>query len=210
MGGIPDEQVEWAVVHRLKAMLEEPPKTNFNVTQSFALFTSTLLWTKNRLWVAGHDRERELFDEPADQAAHGARRQLGDQLILGDPWRLSRRAPLFPAPVPPHEEDINADFEGTTAEDFFEWLRHALAHGDGRRIGPIHKLSRQGDRTLLAGFRVEGRESGPTKRRLVLSLYHSDMRRMGALLGDQFCRSMSGNGRYAKQETGTSPVDEAA
>lgn len=49
--GISDEHVEWAVVDRLKAMLDEPPKAKFNVTQSFALFNSILLWTKNRAWV---------------------------------------------------------------------------------------------------------------------------------------------------------------
>ncbi len=40
MGGIVDEQVKWSVVNRLKAMLDDPPKTKFNVTQSFALFST--------------------------------------------------------------------------------------------------------------------------------------------------------------------------
>jgi hypothetical protein len=40
MGGIADEHVEWAVVNHLKAMLDEPPKTKFNVTQSFALIST--------------------------------------------------------------------------------------------------------------------------------------------------------------------------
>jgi hypothetical protein len=210
MGGILDEHVEWAVVKRLKAMLDEPPKTNFNVTQSFALFTSVLLWAKNRAWVAGFEREPILFDDPADRSAHAARRELRDQLICGEPWRLSRRSPIFPASVPVPEEDINSDFEGMTAEVFFEWLRNALAHGDGRNIRPIHKPSRRADRTLLAGFRIERQVSQRRPRRLVLSLYHADMRRMGARLADQFCRSMSGDGQYALQEIGTSLVDEAA
>jgi len=210
MGGILDAHVEWAVVNRLKTMLDEPPKTKFNVTQSFALFTTVLLWAKNRAWVAGFERERTVFGDPTDRSAHDARRELRDQLICGDPWRLSRRTPIFPAPFPLPEEDINSDFEAMTAEDFFEWLRNAVAHGDGRNIRAIHKLSRRGDRTLLAGFRVEGRESQRSPRRLVLSLYHADMRRIGALLADQFCRSMSGDNQYALQETGTSRVDEAA
>lgn len=42
MGGISDEHIEWAVVNRLKAMLDEPPQTPFNVTQTFALFSSIL------------------------------------------------------------------------------------------------------------------------------------------------------------------------
>jgi hypothetical protein len=52
MGVIADEHVKSAVVNRLKAMLDEPPKTKFNVTQSFALFTTIVLWTENRAWVA--------------------------------------------------------------------------------------------------------------------------------------------------------------
>jgi hypothetical protein len=40
MGGIAGEHVEWAVVNRLKAMLDAPPQTEFNVTQSFALFAT--------------------------------------------------------------------------------------------------------------------------------------------------------------------------
>jgi hypothetical protein len=40
MGGIAHEHVQRAVVNRLKAMLDEPPKTKFNVTQSFALFNT--------------------------------------------------------------------------------------------------------------------------------------------------------------------------
>jgi hypothetical protein len=210
MGGILDEHVEWAVVKRLKAMLDEPPKTKFNVTQSFALFTSVLLWAKNRAWVAGLECEPILFDDPADRSAHDARRGLRHQLICGEPWRLSRKRPIFPASVSSPEEDINSDFEGMTAEVFFEWLRNALAHGDGRNIRPIHKLSRRGNRTLLAGFRIEGRSPRRSPPRLVLSLYNADMRRMGALLADQFCRSMSGDGQYALQEIATSRVDEAA
>jgi hypothetical protein len=41
MSGIADEHVEWAVVNHLKAMLDEPPKTKFNVTQSCLTSTVT-------------------------------------------------------------------------------------------------------------------------------------------------------------------------
>ena len=58
MGGIADEHVEWAVVNRFKAMLDVPPKTKFNVTQSFALFSAIVLWTKQRAWVGGDARDR--------------------------------------------------------------------------------------------------------------------------------------------------------
>jgi hypothetical protein len=40
MGGIAHEHFQWAVVNCLKAMLDEPPKTKFNVTQPFALVST--------------------------------------------------------------------------------------------------------------------------------------------------------------------------
>ena len=73
MGGIVDEHVEWAVVNRLKAMLDEPPETKFNVTQSFALFSAILLWTKNRAWVAGNIGVRQNWHDGEDHKAHDAR-----------------------------------------------------------------------------------------------------------------------------------------
>lgn len=73
MGGIADEHVEWAIVNRLKAMLDEPPPTPFHVTQTFALFSSVLLWTKNRAWVAGNLGMRGNWEDNADHRAHDAR-----------------------------------------------------------------------------------------------------------------------------------------
>jgi hypothetical protein len=67
-GGLADGHVEWALVNRLKAMLVVPPRTKFNVTQSFALFSTILLWTKQRARVPDH----ALLD-PADHAARGLR-----------------------------------------------------------------------------------------------------------------------------------------
>jgi len=56
---ISDRHVEWAVVNRLKAMLETSPKTEFNVTQSFAIFSTVVLWTKQRAWA--EDLQRIKF-----------------------------------------------------------------------------------------------------------------------------------------------------
>jgi hypothetical protein len=93
MGGISDEHVEWAIVNRLKAMLDEPPKTTFNVTQSFALFSSVLLWTKNRAWVAGNRGERGDWDNPADHLAHDVREAMRGKLITEAPWSLTQVTP---------------------------------------------------------------------------------------------------------------------
>ncbi len=215
MGGILDEHVEWAVVNRLKAMLEDPPKTKFNVTQSFALFSSILLWSKNRAWVGGDRGDQGRFLSEADQAAAEARKRLRESQICGEPWLLSRRAPNLRSASRLQEldlgaEEINADFETMTAEAFFKWLRDALAHGDGRTIRPIHKPSHRSKSTLLVGFRIEMCERKGSARILSLSLYHADMRHLGAALADYFCRAMSGNDVYFEQEAGTAQIEEAA
>src|SRR5690349_2964456 len=97
MGGISDVHVEWAVVDRLKAMLDDPPKTKFNVTQSFALFSSILLWTKNRAWVGGEGAERPHWFGAKDHAARDAREALRSSRICEEPWRLSRVTPRVAA-----------------------------------------------------------------------------------------------------------------
>lgn len=213
MGGINDEHVEWAVVNRLKAMLDEPPKTRFNVTQSFALFSSILLWTKSRAWIAGNHGQRQNWQDPTDHQAHNAREALRESMILDEPWRLSRRAPQVVAvdneQAPPVAgKEINSDFVGITAEAFFKWLRDAFAHGDGRTIRPIHKRSVRADKTLLAGFEIVFAERRGSDRNLTLALYHADMRRLGAILADLFCQSLSGGDRYFEQEAGTANIEE--
>ena len=97
-----------------------------------------------------------------------------------------------------------------TAEQFFKWLRDALAHGDGRTIKPIYKLSRGGSKTLLAGFEVVFAAEKRSKRELNLALYHADMKRIGTILADAFCKSLSGGDRYFEQEAGTATITEAA
>ncbi len=93
MGGIVDQHVEWAVVNRLKAMLDAPPKTRFNVTQSFALFSAILLWTKQRAWVGGELRDRPEWFNQADHAAQDARETFRAASIFDVPWSLLKVRP---------------------------------------------------------------------------------------------------------------------
>jgi hypothetical protein len=207
MGGIADEHVEWAVVNRLKAMLDVPPKTKFNVTQSFALFSAILLWTKQRAWVPDH-----APFHPADRAARAVRNALETSSIFDAPWLLSRNQPPLAGihqegDLRPENPGVNADFEKMTAAEFLKWLRDALAHGDGRTIRPIHKLKRDG-RSLLAGFAIRATARGDRER--LLTLYHADMRRIGAVLADHFCKALSGGDRYFQEEVGMRLIEEAA
>lgn len=215
MGEIADKHVEWAVVNRLKAMLDEPPKTKFNVTQSFALFSTVLMWTKNRIWVAGNRGQRRAWKDLADHQAHDARELLRRTLIVEDPWCLSMAPPqiaLIDHEKEPHRvaPQINADFAEMTAEVFFKWLRDALAHGDGRTIRPIHKPSARGNKTLLAGFQIVFAEANGSDRSLTLALYHADMRRVGAILADLFCQSLAGGDHYFEEDIATRIEEPAA
>lgn len=207
MGGIADLQVEWAVVSCLKAMLEKPPKTKFNVTQSFAVFAAIVLWTKQRAWVVG----QQAFT-PADQAAKAFRVALKDVSIVDAPWSLSRSVPkLTPTETNPVcLPEINADFVNMSAEDFIKWLRDVLAHGDGRTISPLHKLSKKGDKTLLAGFRITFPPNRGADRSLTVSLYHDDLRRIGGVLAEAFCHKLSGGDDLFERAAGIQSVKEAA
>jgi hypothetical protein len=123
----------------------EPPKTDFNVTQSFAMFTTIVLWTKQRAWVGGDfdlSRPPARFRE-ADHAALAVRKMLQSESIFDPPWSLSRVIPspkhgVLHHPVGVADSPINADFKDMNAAQFIKWLRDALAHGDGRKIKPLY------------------------------------------------------------------------
>lgn len=215
MGGIADEHVEWAIVNRLKAMLDQPPQTPFNVTQTFALFSSILLWSKNRAWVAGNLGMRGSWEDRADHRAHDAREAMRAALITDAPWRLSLAPPEIvlvdlDGEAPPRDSRINRDFENMTPEAFFKWLRDALAHGDGRTIRPIHKRSARTGKTLLAGFKIVFARERGAEHVLTLSLFHDDMRRIGGHLADLFCRALSSDNRYFEQDAATQIEERAA
>jgi hypothetical protein len=193
-------------------MLDEPPKTRFNVTQSFALFSTVLLWTKNRAWVGGDREDRPPWFGQADHAARDARERLRDTRICEAPWLLSLTSPQVIALDRQQSAvegyRINSDFAEMRAEVFFKWLRDALAHGDGRTIRPIHKFLQRRGKTLLTGFEVVFAERRGVDRDLTLALYHTDMRRIGSILADIFCQSLSGGDRYFEREAGTAAIEE--
>jgi hypothetical protein len=106
MSGISDDQVEWAHVHRLTAMPNRPPKTKFNITQTFAHFTAILIWTTQRIRVP-------IAAGPADHAAHRALQNLRGQGICDPPWNLSRKPPVLDnADILGNAHAVNADFAG--------------------------------------------------------------------------------------------------
>jgi hypothetical protein len=136
MGGISDDQVEWAVVHRLKAMLDDPPKTEFNVTQTFAHFTAILIWTSQRI------RAPRVLGA-ANHWARRALQNLRGQAIYDPPWSLSRQPPLLDNAGILDADDVNAGEQAL-------WAR-ALTRADARALcGPDRASLRFG---LRLGFR---------------------------------------------------------
>lgn len=214
MGGISDAHVEWAIVNRLKAMLDDPPQTQFNVTQTFALFSSILMWSKNRAWVAGKEPTLRTEADANDRRAHRVREALGEALITDAPWQLSTIDPkiIIIGAEPdrlPGGDSINSDFENMKAAAFFNWLRDAIAHGDARTITPICKISQRTGASILIGFKFVYEEQYRAKRKLTLFLYHDDMRRLGSNLADLFCQSLSGGDQYFEKEAGAARFREA-
>lgn len=211
MGGIMDGHVEWAVINRLKAMLDDPPETKFNVTQTFALFSAVLLWTKNRGWVAGRRKKAKPLVDVADKAADEFRQALAKELITSEPWSLSRRTPGLELISlkgatrlgPP----INRDFQDMPVEAFAEWLRNAIGHGDGRTITPLHRDDGPAHKTWLVGFEVNFPSELGSSQILRLHLYERDMRRIGSLLADRFCTALAAAPTYYTEDVATRVIE---
>jgi len=200
MGGIHEEHVEWAVINRLKAMIDQPPQTDFNVTLGFSLFSAVLLWSKNRMWL----REIDAASQ-ADKSALAARAALGDTRIVDPPWSLSRTMPALHGEGP-----VNDEFETMPAWEFFKWLRDALAHGDGRSIRPIHWQSHETGGVWLGGFHIVfPRSKNLGADTLSVHLFKADLQRLGSQLADLFCKHLAQGDDYYFSDIAAKAISEA-
>lgn len=180
MTEITKDHVEWAVIGRLRLMLEEPPHQTFNVTQTYALFTSILCWVMQRIRIKTSD----IFTKE-DKIAHDLFKKLEDAPIDADPWRIVSaqaerieriRAKAVRVPAP-------QGFEERTAARFLINLRDATAHGDARKVEPFNIGGN------LVGFTFSCTE---LKDRKVswdgkITLLEADMRRIGIQLAKLYC-----------------------
>ena len=169
MTEIADDHVEWAVVHRLQMMLESPPTTEFNVTQTYALFMTILCWTTQRIRTPDNGSQLGTIDRSAADVL----KKLNEQFIETHPWSIKI-------------DERCAGFRNSSAGHFIIALRGACAHGDGRKIKPYHtKVAGRGQRQL-AGFTFQ---CGKSK---TITLLEKDMRHIGKLLAGMFCESVQG------------------
>lgn len=184
MTQITDDHVEWAVVGRLRLMLEEPPHENFKVTQTYALFTAILCWVMQRIRIKSH----EIVSKD-DKIAHNLFKKLEGASINAEPWRIHiapteriERVGATGVPVP-----APRGVEAHTAERFLINLRDATAHGDARNVEPFNAGG------FLAGFtfscaEFEGR--GKSRKKVwdgKITLLETDMRRVGIQLAKLYC-----------------------
>lgn len=184
MTQITGDHVEWAVVGRLRLMLEEPPHENFNVTQTYALFTAVLCWVMQRIRIRPHEIESR-----DDKISHELFKKLEESPVATGPWCVHIRptartetvgATIVPVPAP-------RGFETHTAERFLINLRDATAHGDARNVSPFNVTV--GAEPLLAGFTFECSEFKNRKKVWggTITLLEADMRRIGIQLAKLYC-----------------------
>ena len=78
------EHVEWAVVDRLRHMLEAPGHRDFSVTETFAMYSSVLCWVLQHVRI-GKDARATAGDAWAADLAN----KLDQQSIRAEPWRMA-------------------------------------------------------------------------------------------------------------------------
>lgn len=184
MTQITDDHVEWALVGRLRLMLEEPPHENFNVTQTYALFTAILCWVMQRIRIRPHEiKSRD------DRIAYDIFKKMGGVPVVTDPWRVHVAPTARIEPVGATSVAVPAPqgFETHTAERLLINLRDATAHGDARNVSPFNVTV--GAEHLLAGLTFDCSEL--KKRKTVwsgtITLLEADMRRIGIQLAKLYC-----------------------
>ncbi|MGE0210521.1 MAG: hypothetical protein AB7S41_02405 [Parvibaculaceae bacterium] len=201
MTQITHDHVEWAVVGRLRLMIETEPHPTFNVTQSYSLFTTILCWVMQRIRIQTHEvRPAAHRQGTDDRKARALFAKLDKEAAAAEPWLLpitsiERIAVLGERrlSVPPSQ-----GFEGHSVGRVLVNLRDAVAHGDACNV--VH-FSREG---LLIGFRFlcaeyEGR--GRSKRKVwegSITLLEADMRRIGAQLANLYCDALRRSDRHRK------------
>jgi hypothetical protein len=162
---------EWAVVDRLRAMLNETPHAEYNVTQSYGLCAAILAWVMQRARTPENPA-----NTPEDRAAISVKANLDAQNVEALPWGL-KTGGLGP---------VNSDFLGFTAFNFLKWLRDASCHGDARKVFPENK---DGE---LIGFKFQMKSDSDQKIRSLV-LRETDLRRIGSALADMYCKALSGS-----------------
>lgn len=165
MTSITKEHAEWAVVDRLRAMLDETPHAEYNVTQSYGMCVAILAWVMQRVRTPANQAE-----SPEDRIARMVKSDLDRQSAAALPWKLQTAMPDC------------SDFKGFTASQFLVWLRDASCHGDARQVFPVNRGG------CLIGFKFRATARNDQERSLVLT--ERDLRRIGLGLATMYCDAL--------------------
>lgn len=171
MTEITKAHAEWAVVDRLRSMINEAPHAEYNVTQSYGLCVAILAWVMQRIRTPEHKAQ-----SPEDHAAISVKKALDQQRVEALPWGLKSDG----AGTNPRD---HGDFKGFTAFDFLKWLRDASCHGDARQIAPVNHGNK------LTGFELSAKGLGDDRMRCLI-LSESDLRRIGGSLASIYCEAL--------------------
>lgn len=200
---ITEEHVEYAVVDRLREMLNDA-REPYKVTAAYAFFTAILCWSAQRMRTQLNGN---------DSAADIAAKQLWDGLeadaIINRPWNMRIEASKV--------SDIqygrlrqsavaSVDFRDHTVARFIENLRNAVAHGDARNVRPFNHKGK------LVGFEfhcVEKKKNKITWSGKVV-LLGSDMVRVADEIASRFCREMEAASKKSHLKADAETIGEAA
>ncbi|ARS26094.1 hypothetical protein [Sphingomonas sp. KC8] len=174
MGLITADHAEWAVVDRMRQMIEVP-QGDYLATQTYALFTSVLCWVLQHLRIPEPQRLTAK-----DKAAHELLTQLQGCDARHAPWSVPT------APVERIERTGSSSirvpathgFEGQTIEQVLINLRNAVAHGDARNVKPFNSGP------TLVGFTFDCSDRMGWIGQM--TLLRSDMRRVGTELATRY------------------------
>jgi len=175
MSYITGDHTKWAVVDRLRRMLDEKPyHSEYSVTQSYALLTPILCWTLQNI------------RNEADPVAHRLLGKLKSYCVSAAPWEVQ---------VSPVERIVMVDgtkirvpaprnFDQHTVACFLIDLRNAVAHGDTRTVTPFNH-----DELLLGfNFACTDKRRGWSGE---ITLLECDLRRVGLSLAQAYCDAIS-------------------
>lgn len=184
---IRDEHVEFEIVRRFRAMLDEQhPK--YEASSTYALFAAILCWCTQRLRTdINKDRSIEA------RAAAAVWNRLRTEPITVEPWSIpvADDAVHYAKSISGRAFASSA-FAEHTAERLIKNLRDAVAHGDARKVEPYHRPVRGRATTALVGFTFKCEERNRTETTWSgdITLLAKDMRRIASELSDRFCAAM--------------------
>ena len=182
---IRDEHVDYAVVDRLRTMLVAPPATDFEVSLSYAFFCTILCWVLQHVRVDKDPKAiQNLSDDLAVEVAGALKKERASDL----PWRC--KLEITGAPNGEQGNELSTDdarFE-LSAFGLLKMLRDAMAHGDARKVTPIHDQAPHGSR-ILQGFELKlewkrGEDFGTAQ------LFCEGIIRLGSRLAQQYCDAL--------------------